>query len=38
MERVNELPKKILAGLKKYKYAALILLLGIALMLLPFGK
>ena len=38
MERVNELPKKILAGLKKYKYAVLILLLGIALMLLPFGK
>ena len=38
MERVNELPKKILAGLKKYKYAVLVLLLGIALMLLPFGK
>ena len=38
MERVNELPKTILAGLKKYKYAVLILLLGIALMLLPFGK
>ena len=38
MERVNELPKKILAALKKYKYAVLVLLLGIALMLLPFGK
>lgn len=38
MERVNELPKKILAGLKKYKYAVLVLLLGVALMLLPFGK
>ena len=38
MERVNELPKKILAGLKKYKYAVLVLLLGIALMLLPCGK
>lgn len=38
MERMNELPKKILAGLKKYKYAVLVLLLGIALMLLPFGK
>lgn len=38
MERVNELPKRILAGLKKYKYAVLVLLLGIALMLLPFGK
>ena len=38
MEQVNELPKKILAGLKKYKYAVLVLLLGIALMLLPFGK
>ena len=38
MERVNELPKKILAGLKKYNYAVLVLLLGIALMLLPFGK
>ena len=38
MERVNKLSKTILAGLKKYKYAVLILLLGIALMLLPFGK
>lgn len=38
MERVNELPKRILAGLKKYKYAVLVLLLGVALMLLPFGK
>ena len=38
MERVNELSKTILAGLKKYKYAVLVLLLGIALMLLPFGK
>ncbi len=38
MERVNELPKKILAGLKKYKYAVLVVLLGVALMLLPFGK
>ena len=38
MERVNKLSKTILAGLKKYKYAVLVLLLGIALMLLPFGK
>lgn len=38
MERMNELPKKILAGLKKYKYAVLVVLLGVALMLLPFGK
>ena len=38
MEWVNKLSKTILAGLKKYKYAVLVLLLGIALMLLPFGK
>ena len=38
MERVNKLSKTILAGLKKYKYAVLVLLLGVALMLLPFGK
>ena len=38
MERGNKLSKTILAGLKKYKYAVLVLLLGIALMLLPFGK
>ena len=38
MARVNKLSKTILAGLKKYKYAVLVLLLGIALMLLPFGK
>ena len=38
MERVNKLSKTILAGLTKYKYPVLVLLLGIALMLLPFGK
>ncbi len=35
MAKVNDLPKKLLEFLKKYKYAALILLLGIALLLLP---
>lgn len=30
--------RRVLEGLKKYKYAALVLLLGLALLLLPFGK
>ena len=31
-------PKKLWQGLKKYRYAALVLLLGLALLLLPGGK
>ncbi len=34
----NELPKKIVALLKKYKYAALVFVIGIALLVLPIGK
>ena len=37
MVKINELPKKLVDILKKYKYAALVLLLGIALLLLPIG-
>lgn len=38
MVRANEITAKALKALKKYKYAVLILLLGIALLLLPSGK
>lgn len=34
----NDWGKKLTAGLKKYKYAALVLALGIALLLIPFGN
>lgn len=37
MEQLSDLSKKLLTGLKKYKYAVLVLALGIALLLLPFG-
>ena len=36
MGKIN--PKKLWQGLKKYRYAALVLLLGLALLLLPGGK
>ena len=35
---IRELPQKLANCLKKYKYAFLVLLLGAALLLLPFGK
>lgn len=35
---IRELPQKIAGCLKKYKYAFLVLLIGAALLLLPFGK
>lgn len=38
MVNVGEIGKKLVEFLKKYKYAALVLLLGIALLLLPSGK
>ena len=38
MVHLNEITGKLPKALKKYKYAALILLLGIALLLLPSGK
>lgn len=38
MANWNELPKKLIAQLKKYKYAALVFVIGIALLLLPIGK
>ena len=38
MVRVNEITGKLLKAAKKYKYALLILLLGVALLLLPSGK
>ena len=38
MVKLEELSKKLTPFLKKYKYAVLILLLGIALLLLPTGK
>lgn len=38
MVRANEITAKLLKAVKKYKYALLILLLGIALLLLPSGK
>lgn len=38
MVKLSELPKKLTELLKKYKYAGLVLLLGIALLLLPIGK
>lgn len=38
MEHLNKFPQKLLTVLKKYKYAALVLLLGVLLLLLPFGK
>ncbi len=38
MAHLNEFTGKLLKALKKYKYAVLILLLGIALLLLPSGK
>lgn len=34
----KELPKKWVELLKKYKYAALVVLIGVALLLLPIGK
>lgn len=38
MANWNEIPKKLIAQLKKYKYAALVFVIGIALLLLPIGK
>lgn len=38
MVRANDMTRKLLQAIKKYKYALLILLLGIALLLLPSGK
>ena len=38
MGKLGEWPKKLTELLKKYKYAGLVLLLGIALLLLPSGK
>ena len=38
MANLNELSKKVIALIKKYKYAALVFVIGIALLLLPFGK
>ncbi len=38
MDKWQELPKKLINFLKKYKFAVLVLLLGIALLLLPSGK
>ena len=38
MAHLNDLGGKLAKMLKKYKYAALVLLLGIALLLLPSGK
>ena len=37
-KKLSEFSKKVVSTLKKYKYAALVLLLGIALLLLPSGK
>ena len=34
----NEWARKIISALKKYKYAALVLVIGLALMLIPFGS
>ncbi len=34
----KELPRKLIAQLKKYKYAVLVFMIGIALLLLPIGK
>ena len=38
MAHLNDLGGRLAKMLKKYKYAALVLLLGIALLLLPSGK
>lgn len=38
MAKLNELPQKLIELLKKYKYAALVFLIGVALLLLPIGK
>ncbi|MBQ6431622.1 MAG: hypothetical protein IJJ99_07100 [Oscillospiraceae bacterium] len=38
MANWNELPKKVVLLLKKYKYAALVFIIGIAILLLPIGK
>ncbi len=38
MANWNNLPKKLVALLKKYKYAALVFVIGIALLILPIGK
>lgn len=38
MANWNELPKKLVAAIKKYKYAALVLVIGIAILLLPIGR
>lgn len=38
MAKLNELPQKLIAILKKYKYAALVFMIGIAILLLPIGK
>ena len=38
MANWKELPKKLTELLKKYKYAALVFVIGIALLLLPIGK
>ncbi|MBO2527049.1 MAG: hypothetical protein CW335_02575 [Clostridiales bacterium] len=38
MANLNELPKKMIFLLKKYKYAVLVFVIGIALLLLPIGK
>ncbi|MBQ3355781.1 MAG: stage III sporulation protein AG [Oscillospiraceae bacterium] len=38
MAKLNELPQKAIALLKKYKYAALVFVIGIAILLLPIGK
>ena len=38
MVKLGKVPKKLEELLKKYKYAGLVLLLGIALLLLPSGK
>ena len=37
MKSASEWPKKLLDGLKKYKYAAIVVLIGLALLLIP-GK
>lgn len=35
---IKTVPKNILSALKKYKYAILVLLIGLALMMIPTGK